>query len=157
MGNDTYYAIGIAGTVLLLACGGCGWGGSDDGTGAQIQSHAIPHEAPTVRTPNVLPTASVTTQKPMFEESKFGRPTVQPREDRTESADPPLPDAVAHNLTSVDPRVRYQALDYWDAKGDSVPLDPVFEAMEDEDSAVRARATAIVEQAWASEEEKEGK
>ncbi|NJL18182.1 MAG: HEAT repeat domain-containing protein [Nitrospira sp.] len=103
------------------------------------------------------PQQSVTTQKPMFEESKFRRPTVQPREDRTESADPPLPDAVAHNLTSADPRVRYQALDYWDAKGDPVPLDPVFEAMEDEDPAVRARATAIVEQAWASEEEKEGK
>ncbi len=36
-----------------------------------------------------------------------------------------------------------------------MPLDPVFEAMEDDDPAVRAKATAIVEQYWAREQERE--
>ncbi|MBH0183389.1 MAG: hypothetical protein HP490_17430 [Nitrospira sp.] len=41
--------------------------------------------------------------------------------------------------------------DHWEEQGEAkAPLDPVFEAMEDEDEAVRAKATAIVEQRWAA-------
>jgi hypothetical protein len=36
-----------------------------------------------------------------------------------------------------------------------MPLDAVFEAMEDEDEGVRAKAEAIVEQWWAEEQKKE--
>ncbi len=143
--------------VLLIASWGCGSAGSDERTGAQIQSRAIPHEVHAMRTLDVLPTASVTTQKTILEESEFRSATSAQSENRNKSADPSLPDDVAQDLASPDARVRYQALNHWNAKGGPVPLDPVFEAMEDEDPAVRARATAIAEQAWASEEEQEEK
>ena len=65
-----------------------------------------------------------------------------------------VPDMVVRDLASVDPRDRYRALDHWNVKGGAAPLDAVFEAMEDEDEAVRAKATAIVEQRWAEEHEK---
>ncbi|MBH0177993.1 MAG: HEAT repeat domain-containing protein [Nitrospira sp.] len=63
--------------------------------------------------------------------------------------------ATTMDLSSPDARVRYRALDYWEAKGSTAPLDPVFKAMEDDDPAVRAKATAIVEQRWAAEQERE--
>lgn len=66
-----------------------------------------------------------------------------------------IPVSVAHDLGSPDARVRYRALDHWEQKGSIAPLDAVFEAMEDEDEAVQARATAIVEQRWAAEQEKD--
>lgn len=157
MRDDTYHSIGIASVVLLLACGGCGLAGSNEGTGTTIQPQTIPHEVSTLRTPEVLSAASVTTQKTTLEEPESQSPTSEQSDDHNKSADSSLPGDVAQNLTSLDARVRYQALDHWDAKGGPAPLDPVFEAMEDEDPGVRARATAIVEQAWASEEEQEGK
>jgi len=157
MRDDTYHSIGIASVVLLLACGGCGLAGSNEGTGTTLQPQTIPHEVSTLRTPEVLSAASVTTQKTTLEEPESPSPTAEQSDDHNKSADSSLPDDVAQNLTSLDARVRYQALDHWDAKGGPAPLDPVFEAMEDEDPGVRARATAIVEQAWASEEEQEGK
>jgi HEAT repeat protein len=63
--------------------------------------------------------------------------------------------AVANDLDSLDARVRYRALDHWEAKDSKASLDPIFEAMEDDDPAVRAKATAIVEQRWAAEQERE--
>jgi hypothetical protein len=68
---------------------------------------------------------------------------------------PGLPAAIAKDLDSPDARVRYRALDHWESKDNKAPLDPVFEAMEDDDPAVRAKATAIVEQNWAAEQERE--
>lgn len=67
---------------------------------------------------------------------------------------PTIPEAIVKDLTSFDARDRYHALDYWDSKDKKAPLDPVFTAMEDEDPAVRAKATAIVEQYWAADREK---
>jgi hypothetical protein len=46
-------------------------------------------------------------------------------------------------------------LEHWNIKGGDAPLDPVFEAMEDEDEDVREKATAIVEQRWAEEQKRE--
>jgi hypothetical protein len=61
---------------------------------------------------------------------------------------------VARDLGSTDPRDRSRALEHWNIKGGDAPLDLVFEAMEDEDEAVRAKATAIVEQRWAEKQMK---
>lgn len=58
-------------------------------------------------------------------------------------------------MGSPEARDRYRALDYWEAKDNKAPLDPVFEALEDKDPAVRAKATAIVERRWAIEQERE--
>ena len=57
-----------------------------------------------------------------------------------------IPDSVAKDLDSPNTRERYRALDHWETKGTQSPLDPVFEALEDDDPAVRANAAAIVEQ-----------
>jgi hypothetical protein len=68
---------------------------------------------------------------------------------------PGLPESIANDLDSPDARDRYRALDHWETKGTKAPLDRLFKAMEDEDPAVRAKATAIVEQRWAAEQERE--
>lgn len=65
-----------------------------------------------------------------------------------------IPPSVEKDLQSLEARDRYRALDYWEAKDSKAPLDPVFEAIEDDDPAVRAKATAIVEQYWAAEQER---
>jgi len=66
-----------------------------------------------------------------------------------------LPESIEKDLASPDARDRYRALDHWETKDSKAPLDPVFEAMEDDDPAVRAKATAIVEQYWTAEQERE--
>lgn len=66
-----------------------------------------------------------------------------------------IPEIVAQSLDSPDARARLTALDHWNVKGGNAPLDPVFEALEDEDEDVREKATAIVEQRWAEEQKRE--
>jgi hypothetical protein len=66
-----------------------------------------------------------------------------------------IPETIAKDLGSPNPSTRYRALDYWQTKETQAPLDPVFEAIEDEDPAVRTKATAIIEQYWAAEQERE--
>ncbi|MBH0179609.1 MAG: hypothetical protein HP491_17555 [Nitrospira sp.] len=64
---------------------------------------------------------------------------------------PKLPESIAKDLASPDARERFRALNHWEEQGEAkAPLDLVFEAMEDEDEAVRAKAAAIVEQRWAA-------
>ena len=62
---------------------------------------------------------------------------------------------VAKDLQSPEARDRYRALDYWEAEDSKAPLDPVFEAIEDDDPAVRAKATAIVDRYWEADEKRE--
>ncbi|MBH0192526.1 MAG: hypothetical protein HP492_12425 [Nitrospira sp.] len=76
-------------------------------------------------------------------------------DERDNRSVPGVPEMVIRDLGSVDPRDRYRALEHWNIKGGTTPLDPVFEAMEDEDEDVREKATAIVEKRWAEEQEKE--
>ena len=76
-------------------------------------------------------------------------------DERDNQSIPGVPDLVLKDLGSADPRDRYRALEHWNVKGGTVPLDPVFEAMEDEDEDVHEKATAIVEQRWAEEQEKD--
>ena len=66
-----------------------------------------------------------------------------------------IPNSIASDLGSPNPRARYDALHYWETQGTRAPLDPVFEVTEDEDPAVRAKAMAIIEQYWAAEQERE--
>jgi HEAT repeat protein len=68
---------------------------------------------------------------------------------------PGIPESIAKSLDSPDAGARYRALEHWEATGTQAPLDPVFEAMEDEDEAVRAKAIAIAEKYWAAEQERE--
>lgn len=75
--------------------------------------------------------------------------------DGRDKVPPGIPESIAKGLDSPDARERLQALDHWEKKGSKAPLDPVFEAFEDENDAVRAKATAIIEQQWAIEHERE--
>ena len=68
---------------------------------------------------------------------------------------PGIPASIVKGLGSPDARDRLQALDHWDQKGSKPSLDPVFEALEDENDAVRAKATAIIEQYWEQGKERE--
>ena len=76
-------------------------------------------------------------------------------DERDNRSFPGVPDIVARDLGSADPRDRYRALDLWNVKGNTVPLDAVFEAMEDEDEEVSEKAMAIIEKRWAEEQQKE--
>lgn len=66
-------------------------------------------------------------------------------EERNAETSPDIPESIVKDLSSPDPHIRYRALDYWGTQVDEPPLTPVFEAMEDEDPAVRAKAATIVE------------
>ncbi|MGC4099557.1 MAG: hypothetical protein QM706_20880 [Nitrospira sp.] len=77
-------------------------------------------------------------------------------EERTATMSPDIPEAIAKDLGSSDARIRFRALDYWETPSDQPPLTPVFEAMEDEDPAVRAKAAMIVERHMDLEQEQEG-
>jgi len=68
---------------------------------------------------------------------------------------PDIPDSVAKDLASPYVDVRLRALDHWEAKKTTAPLDLVFEALEDEDEAVQAKATEIVEKRFAAEQGRE--
>jgi hypothetical protein len=78
------------------------------------------------------------------------------KDDENNQPQPPaLPESIAKDLASQDARDRFRALNHWEEKGGAkTPLDSVFEAMEDEDEAVRAKAEAIVEQRWAAEHDR---
>ena len=56
------------------------------------------------------------------------------------------------DLASPDPSTRLRTLEYWDTKDIQLPSNPVFEAMEDEGEAVRARTIEIIEQQSAIEQ-----
>ena len=68
---------------------------------------------------------------------------------------PLIPDSITKDLNSADANVRLQAMNHWGSKGTTVPLDPLFEALDDEDPAVRAKAIEIIERYWAAEQERE--
>ena len=68
---------------------------------------------------------------------------------------PGIPDSVAKDLDSPDVRVRLLALNHWTTSKTTASLDPLFAALEDEDEAVRAKATEIIERYWVVEQERE--
>jgi len=84
-----------------------------------------------------------------------GTASVNQSGDSTSTSMSSIPLSVEKDLQSPEARDRYRALDYWEAKDSKAPLDPVFEAIEDDDPAVRAKATAIVERYWEAEQERE--
>lgn len=90
-----------------------------------------------------------------------GQPTIAEKSDETTeegsaAMSPDIPEVIAKDLSSPDAQIRYRALGYWETQRDQPPLTPVFEAMEDEDPAVRAKAATIVERQMDLETEQEG-
>lgn len=139
----------IAG-CLLLSLAACG---------APVSEKA-PGQGPTVSKGDVVGGAAVTgaVQRGADQQDRkavsVGLPASE-TEERDNRPIPGVPDLVMRDLGSADPRERYRALEHWNIKGGDAPLDPVFEALEDEDEDVREKATAIVERRWAEEQERE--
>jgi hypothetical protein len=140
--------ISIAAWALVLLCGGCG---PDGGTGVSSPSTAGTGHIDKTNIPVSSSIGGVTTPARMLGKSAGTEQAEDPRS----LLDSSIPQNITNDLTSPDARVRYRALDHWEDKGSKAPLDPVFEAMEDEDEDVREKATTIVEQRWAEEQEME--
>lgn len=140
--------------VLVTVNGGCGSSAPDESTSLQSLPMAITNHAEKANAPHSLPVADATTHRKMIERDASGAVAVTQSEDRDQQS-VSIPYSIANDLASPEARTRFQALEHWEQKDSKLPLDAVFEAMEDEDEAVRAKATAIVEQHWAAAEAKE--
>jgi hypothetical protein len=151
----THSAMRMPAIILVMLCGGCGAPVPDETVSVQPPSIASTGRADSIRVSDSLSMDDRTWQVKSSQEGTNRPAKFEQREDRGRPSNPPIPSSVASDLSSTDARVRYQALDYWEAKDSKTPLDPVFEAMEDHDEAVRARATEIVERHWAVEQERE--
>lgn len=147
--------MGIAVWALVLLFGGCGPSVPDGGMGVSSPSVVNTGHVDRADNPTSSPIGGVTMPSSTLENGGDRAVALEQAEDHASPSDSSIPETIANDLTSPDARTRYRALDHWDAKDSKAPLDQVFEAMEDEDEAVRAKATAIVEQYWAAEEEKE--
>lgn len=145
----------VAGCLLLAGLIGCGSPASDKPVNAEL--HAA-NGKPEDRKGAVQPSAAKSTQVDPASKSATGSAggalslTAVPRDadDRLN-----IPDSVAKDLGSSDARDRYRALDYWEKKDSKAPIDPIYDAMEDDDPSVRAKAAAILNQYMEKGEERE--
>lgn len=139
--------------IVVVLCGGCGSSVSDGAVSGSSPSTVSTGQVEQIGNPTSSTISRVTTPPNRFEKGEGRATTAEQGGDRWLPSEPSIPQSIAKDLSSPDARDRYRALDHWEAKNSKVPLDPVFEAMEDEDPAVRAKATAIVEEYWAVEQE----
>ncbi|MCS6896754.1 MAG: DUF3160 domain-containing protein [Nitrospira sp.] len=141
------------GIMLLTGSGGCGSPASDKPVKSEAREGASKAEN---RAEHARPLTGKAGQNGVQAGAATGvGGTMQQVGEDSPSPMFPIPTDVAKGLGSPDARALYRALDYWETKGNRAPLDPVFEAMEDEDPAVRAKATAIIEQQWAATRQQE--
>lgn len=170
--------LAIIGCSLLFALTGCGSNAPDnqpglesrasvsmpdDKTKAQGIRHGEKTFLPPFASENRTGAASGTQVSPGSDDSsQADRPMNQSggvpnivADESEKSPVPGIPPAIAKNLDSPDARIRFRALNHWDKQDTKAPLDPVFEALEDEDEAVRAKAEAIIELHWAMAQERE--
>lgn len=156
------FCIAVSGYALILFLTGCGAPSSDLELSPNARATATPSPdsaaSGTAQVPEVSLGAGAEPrgQRDRLSAEQSAWSTVRSDEEGdAPSSGLNIPETIVKDLSSLDARDRYRALDYWESKDSKAPLDPVFEAMEDEDEAVRAKATAIVEQYWAEEQEKE--
>lgn len=140
--------------ILLAGVAGCGPASSDNGPNLKQRASAEGSAAG-----NSSASGTISTSVGNSASQGDGLPskpgTTNLKTDETDKSPVPgIPTAIAKDLDSPDARLRLRALDHWETKGAKAPLDPVFEALEDEDDAVRAKATAIIEQRWAADKER---
>ena len=138
--------------MILAALAGCGPATSDNSPNsvsrANVDRRTISKQVPPPGNNPFTPVTQATSQVPLASVingtgSTSGTETVV-GEDKL--AVPSIPDSIVKDFGSPDALTRYRALNHWETKGPQAPLDPVFEALEDDDPAVRADAAAIVEQ-----------
>ena len=142
--------------MLLAGLAACGPASSDNAPNLKQRTNVDGLAAGGNSAPGTVP-ASGGNNVPQRDglPSKLDGTTNVKTDETDRSSVPGIPDSIAKGLESPDARLRVQALTHWDTKGIKAPLDPVFEALEDEDDDVRAKATAIIEEQWAIERERE--
>lgn len=145
----------VAALVFVMVWGGCGTPASDETPSSQPSSTADVRQGGNAHAPKRLPAAGPGVREKRSSEVANKADVSHQLANRQETLPPSIPHLVLTGLASPQADVRLRALDYWDTKDANAPLDAVFEAMEDEEEAVRARATAIIEQRWAAEEGKD--
>jgi hypothetical protein len=142
---------------LLVGLSGCGPGGS--GNAPSLEARASGGKASTVSSSSDNGAGSASGKETVPAENKppsksAGTPDItETVEDKiiksieSKNSTPlPIPDSITKALDSSDARARLKALDYWATQGTKAPLDPLLEALEDEDKDVRTKAAKIVEQ-----------
>jgi len=148
-----------AACVLVIGLVGCGTSASDPASDLDSRASAIQGPATEPQAAGMASDGEASVGEGSIPRSSLAPNQPAHIAEQTDGGDPApalnIPDTIAKDLSSSNPRARYAALDYWSTKGTEAPLDPVFDAMEDEDPAVRAKATAIVEHYWAADEERE--
>ena len=115
--------------------------------GGPSQSPSVSQSAPAPHTDPVTPTASSVPLPSSRSPDVHGQ--ARPAETLVE------PDWIGAALASPDARVRLWALDHWQQHAPRESVDPLIAALDDEDEDVRARATEILEQYWAVEQERD--
>ena len=141
--------------VLVMACGGCGSPASDETARPRSLSTVSTSHGDKASASRSLPTGDTAVVEKRMESDMNGTASVEQVGNHTSESISSVPFSVARDMQSPEARDRYRALDYWEAKDSNAPLDPVFEAIEDDDPAVRAKATAIVDRYWAVDQERE--
>ncbi|MFO0777785.1 MAG: hypothetical protein U0223_09315 [Nitrospira sp.] len=145
----------VVGCLLLAGTVGCGSPASDKPANAELRAGNGKPEARTVAVPPPAGKSAQADSAPTKADGSTGvtpSPTAIPRDDDDRLN---IPDTVAKDFGSSDARDRYRALDYWEKKDSKAPIDPVYDAMEDDDPAVRAKAAAILKQYMETGEERE--
>lgn len=145
----------VVGCLLLVGTVGCGSPASDKPASTELREG---NGKPEARSGTIQPPAGKPRQTDPAPTTVVGSsgvtpsPTAIPRDadDRLN-----IPDTVAKDLGSSDARDRYRALDYWEKKDSKAPIDPIYDAMEDDDPSVRAKAAAILQQYMEKGEERE--
>ncbi len=66
-----------------------------------------------------------------------------------------MPDWMANDLASSDVHVKLQALDRWAQAAPVSSVDPLIQALEDEDDRVQDKALALLEEDWRRARENE--
>jgi len=140
--------------MLLAGLAGCGQAGSGNTPGLEARASTSGSVGQGGKT--LIPAGQG--DKPLSKPA--GTPIVETPEDRKlksledkKSAALPVPDSIIKDLGSPDASQRLQALDYWAKQGTKAPLDPLLEALEDEDKSVRTMAARIAEQHWGIKQE----
>lgn len=143
----------VAGCLLLAGMAGCGSPVSDKPANAEVRAA---NGKPEDRTGAGQSSAGKSRQDDPAPKTAIGlagmtqSPAPRDEDDRLN-----IPDTVAKGLGSSDARERYRALDYWEKKDSKAPMDPVFDALADEDPAVRDKAAAIIDKLAEAGEERE--
>jgi hypothetical protein len=127
--------------ALLAALSGCGPAPSDQAANLESRASAASDNG-TGTARGLSPFPSATVPFPGAEPVPL---SAQPRAPRLV-----IPDWIANDLASPDAQVRLKAVEIWGQSAPSGAVDPLIQALEDQDEQVQARALELIVQDWAS-------